>query len=384
MSLRKTWAVLVKESRHILRDPATLLLLLLVPVGLMIIMSYALIADIRQTPITVIDYSRSAKARRFLATLASSDDVVINRQATSYSEAEHYFDRDQTKALVVIPPEFADHLAAGQTAEVQIIVDGTDPATADHVIKHVVSRSQAFGLEQAAKTIGRTLPLAQTGLSGSSLPFGIDLRTRVWYNPALKNSHGIVPALIPIVLSMPAIVVMNAIVREKEYGTLETVFATPLGRSELLVGKLLPYVLTGLISAVVCALVAVNLFGVPFEGAFPLFLLLTTDFLLAAFAMGLFVATFISSQTAASVIGLLVFVFPGFFLTGIFYPVSSFPDLVQEESQWLPATHFVAIARGLMVKGQGLEALWQPALMLLALAVMMTVLAVFFFKKKLR
>ena len=160
--------------------------------------------------------------------------------------------------------------------------------------------------------------------------------------------------------------------------------ATPLGRSELIIGKLIPYTVTGLISSVICALVAVNLFGVPFNGSWLLYMLLSVDYLLAAFSMGILIATFLSNQAASSVIGLLVFMFPGFFLSGIFYPVESFPDLVKEESQWLPSTHFVAITRGLMVKGQGLEALWQPALMLVVLTILMTGLSVFFFKKKLR
>jgi ABC-2 type transport system permease protein len=381
MSLFKTWAVLVKESRHILRDPSTLILLLLAPVFLMIIMSYALIADIRETPITVMDNSRSTLSRQFLNTLANSKDIVVNKVIPTYDEAERYFDRSQTKALVVIPPNFAGQLAAGQPAEVQVIVDGTDPSTANHIINHVLSRAQIFGAQVAIKSIERTNPEL---ISYLQTPLGIDLRIRTWYNPDLKNTHGIVPAMIALVMSLPAMVVMNSLVREKEYSTLESIFATPLSRSELLVGKLLPYVFTGLISVVICALVAVKLFGVPFQGSFLLFLVLSVDFLLAAYAMGIFIATFLSSQAASSIIALLVFMFPGFFLSGIFYPVSSFPDLVQEEAQWLPSTQFVAITRGLMVKGQGLDALWYPAVMLLVIALMMTVLAVFFFKKKLK
>jgi len=384
MSPRKTWAVFVKESRHILRDPGTLLLLLLAPVLLMIIFSYALVADIRETPITVIDHSHSALSRQFLATLANSNDIIVDRQVSSYAEVERYFDRDQTKGLVVIPPDFANQLAAGKPVEVQILVDGTDPTTAQHVINHTVSRSQVFGAQMAAKHAGQTAFFDRIERSNSQPSAEISLRTRTWYNPDLKNTHGIVPAMIPIVLSLPAIVVMGAIVREKETGTLEGIFATPLGRGELLVGKLIPYVGAGLVSSITCALVAVNLFGVPFRGAMSLFLLLSTDFLLAAFGMGLLISVFLSSQAAASIIGLLVFLFPSFFLSGIFYPVASFPDLVKEEAQWLPSTHFVAITRGLMVKGQGLEALWEPALILLVLAIVMTSLAVFFFKKRLR
>lgn len=381
MSLFKTWAVLVKESRHILRDPSTLTLLLLAPVFLMIIMSYALIADIRQTPITVMDNSHSAMSRRFLQTLSNSEDIVVDKTAEAYADAEKYFDRNQTKALVVIPPKFGETLKAGRRSEIQLIVDGTDPSTAEHVINHVMSRAQVFGMEVAVQILGRTQPELVSFLQG---PLGIDLRLRTWYNPDLKNTHGIVPAMIALVMSLPAMVVMNALVREKEYSTLESIYATPLKRSEFLVGKLLPYVVTGLISVIICTLVAVKLFGVPFEGSFLLYLILSAAYLLAAFAMGIFLATFISSQAASSIIALLVFMFPGFFLSGIFYPVSSFPALVQEESQWLPSTQFVAISRGLLVKGQGIEALWFPTMMLGVIFLMMTVLAVFFFKKKLK
>ena len=382
MSLRKTWAVLLKESRHILRDPATLILLLLAPVLLMIIMSYALVADIRETPITVMDKDHSHLSRRFLATLGTGHDVIVDQTVGSYEDAERLFDRDQTKGLVVVPPNFGEYLAGGQPVEVQVLVDGTDPTTADHVINHVVGRSQAFGMEVALRTVNRTASPEEAG-AFSPQP-GLEFRPRTWYNPDLKNSHGIVPAMIPLVLSLPVIVVMNAIVREKEYGTLESVFATPLGRSELIIGKLIPYTIAGLISSVICALVAVNLFDVPFNGSWLLYMLLSVDYLLAAFSMGIFIATFLSNQAASSVIGLLIFMFPGFFLSGIFYPIDSFPDLVKEEAQWLPSTHFVAITRGLMVKGQGLEALWEPALMLVGVTIMMTALSVFFFKKKLR
>ena len=381
MSLFKTWAVLVKESRHIWRDPSTLVLLLLAPVFLMIIMSYALIADIRETPITVMDNSHSALSREFLQTLANSKDIVVDKVAETYSDAERYFDRSQTKALVVVPPNFANQLAAGKPVEIQLIVDGTDPSTANHVINHVMSRAQIFGVQVAVRSVERTQPEL---ISYLQAPLGIDLRIRTWYNPDLKNTHGIVPAMIALVMSLPAMVVMNALVREKEFNTLESIYATPLARSELLVGKLLPYVLIGLVSVVICALVAVKLYGVPFEGSFLLFLLLSVDFLLATYAMGIFLATFISNQAASSMVALLIFMFPGFFLSGIFYPVSSFPDLVQEEAQFLPSTEFVAITRGLMIKGQGLDALWYPAVMLVVIFLMMTVAAVFFFRKKLK
>jgi len=377
MSLRKTWAVLRKETRHILRDSTTLALLLLAPPILLIIMAYGLIADIRETPVTIIDYSRSRLSRQYFAELSASNDLLVEHTASSYAEAERQFDRSQIKGLIVIPPDFARHLIAGEPAEIQVIVDGTDPATADHVINHVVSRSQMFGVDFAVRAIQRNRSLPD-------LKPAIDFRVRTWFNPDLKNGPGIVPAMIAMVMSLPAIVVMNAIVREKEHGTLETVFATPLKRSELLIGKLVPYTFVGLLSIILCVIVGMVLFNVPFRGNFVLFLALSTLFLLALYSTGILLATFISSQAAASLLGLLLFMFPGFFLSGMFYPVSSFPDVVKEEAGFLPATHFVTIARGLMVKGQGVTALAEPALMLVALTLLMAGLSLFFFKKKLR
>ncbi len=377
MSLRKTWAVLLKESRHIWRDPANLLLLLLAPAILLVIMSYGMVADIREVPITIIDYSRSELSRRLLHVLASSDDIIVGRVVEDYGQAERLFDRDQTKGLVVIPPDFATRIAATEPAQVQVIVDGTHPATAEHVINHVVSRSQVFGMEEALRVAG------PVGVMDRAAPI-IDFRVRTWYNPDLKNRHGIIPAMIAMVMSLPAVVVMNAFVREKEHGTLESIFATPLRRSELLIGKLLPYVFIGLLSIIICVLVAIHLFHVPFKGSVPLFLLLSLLFLLALYSMGLFISLFLSNQAASSLVGLLLFMFPGFFLSGMFYPVSSFPDIVQEESGFLPSTHFVDITRGLMLKGQGLAHLSEPSLMLAALTVMATGLSVFFFKKKLK
>jgi ABC-2 type transport system permease protein len=352
-------------------------LLLLAPPILLIIMAYGLIADIRETPVTIIDYSRSRLSRQYLAKLSASNDLLVNDMVGSYAEAERQFDRSQTKGLIVIPPDFAKQLIAGEPAEIQIIVDGTDPATADHVINHVVSRSQMFGVDFAVRAIQRSRSLPE-------LKPAIDFRVRTWFNPDLKNGPGIVPAMIAMVMSLPAIVVMNAIVREKEHGTLETVFATPLKRSELLIGKLVPYTFVGLLSIILCVIVGMALFSVPFRGDFVLFLALSTLFLLALYSTSILLATFISNQAAASLIGLLLFMFPGFFLSGMFYPVSSFPDVVKEEAGFLPATHFVTIARGLMVKGQGLAALVEPALWLIFLTVLMVVLSLFFFKKKLR
>ncbi len=374
MSLRKTWAVVVKEMRHIRRG-GSMLILVLIPLLVMIVFSVALAQDIKGVSITVLDQDKSALSRRFLMTLSNSQDVVIGPQAQSYGQAEGWFDRSLIKALIVIPPGFGETLVGGGSVAVQIVVDGTDPTTAGHVITHVASRSQAFGVEQAMRTLGRTAPV---GLD--AVP--IDLRVREWYNPGLRNLNGLVPAMLAIALTLPAINVMSALARERELGTMEIIFATPLGRGELLIGKVLPYVALGMISAVLCALAAVALFKVPFRGSFFIYLALCLLFFLASFSMAMVLSIFIRTQAVAILGGMLVFIFPSLFLAGIFYPIGSMPPEMQMESQMLPATSFVAITRGLMIKGQGLDSLRNQVLILLGSALVYAAMSIKLFKKR--
>ncbi|MFQ5614307.1 MAG: ABC transporter permease [Anaerolineae bacterium] len=389
MNPAKTYAVMRKETRHILRDRTTFLMLLLIPVFLMIVFAYSLAVDVREVPITALDHDRSALSREFLTMLAGSQDLVLAAEAQSYAQVEAWFDRSKIKAVVVLPPDFSEQVQAGQAADVQVLVDGTDPATAQFAITHILSRCRAFGYELAARVVNwRAAAPGGAGssnvdlLSPASFKEPLDLRVRTWYNPTLNNQTGIVPALLALVLNLPAVAVMSAIVREKELGTLEGIFATPLGRSELLAGKIAPYIVCSLISAVLCAAAAVYIFDAPFRGSLALFLLLAADFFLAAFSLALLISIFLSSQAASSLVGLLVFLFPGFFLSGIFFPISAFPDLVKLEASFIPSTPFVAIARGLMIKGQGLPALWPQAVLLLGTGVMMTGLSILLFKKR--
>jgi ABC-2 type transport system permease protein len=380
MKLTKTYAVMIKEMRHILRDRTTFLMLLLIPVFLMIAFAYSLAVDVKEVPITLLDEDRSPLSREFVAVLSSSKDLVTGPEAENYTQIESWFNRGLIKAVVVIPPTFSEKLNAGELSHIQVLVDGTDPTTGEFAINHILSQSQDFGHEVAIRVYNRRAS------QGSSFPVKepIDLEPRIWYNPELSNEKGIVPAMLALVLSLPAVAVMSAIVREKELGTMEMIFATPLGRGELLVGKLVPYVVSSLISSILCAAAAVYIFNVPFRGSLPLFLLLSLDFFLHAFSLALLMSIFLSSQAAASLLGLMVFLFPGFFLSGVFYPISAFPALVKEEASFLPTTPFVAVVRGLMIKGQGLATLWPQAILMFGMGMSLAFVSVLLFKKKLR
>jgi ABC-2 type transport system permease protein len=211
----------------------------------------------------------------------------------------------------------------------------------------------------------------------------IDLRVRTWYNPSLKSEVDLIPGLISMVLGLPALSVALTLSHEREHGTLEQLLATPISRIELLVGKMLPYIFFGLLNVIMIPLVAIAWFGIPFNGNFALYLLLSVIFLFAILALGTIVGVFMRTQAAALALSFLVIFFPGFFLTGIFFPIVSMPEVMRLEALALPGTHYAIITRGVFLPGVGLEVLWPYGIMLFGLGLVFIVIAALFFRKKL-
>lgn len=376
MNLARTLSIIRKEMWHILRDRRTFLLVTVSPVFLLLVFAYSMSVEIRNVAIAILDYDQTTLSRRYRDGLASTGDILIRYWPEDYAELEIRLERRQAKAAVVIPAGFERDLIAGREASLQVIVDGTDPNTANHTITHIGGYTQGLALEILGEALERQ------GVSADQLA-PIDLRMRTWYNPTLKPIIGWVPGLIAIVLGMPAVAATLALTAEKEKGTLEALITTPLRRSELLVGKLIPYVLSGLVSAVLCALVGVYLLGAPFRGSPFLYLLLSADFFLAALSISLVISVFVPSQQAAMVCALLIFLFPGFFMSGLFYPIASMPPEMKMEAYMMPTTHYLAITRGLFLKGLGISSLWPFALALLVMGIVVTGVAILTFKKRL-
>ncbi|NIN69462.1 MAG: ABC transporter permease [Anaerolineae bacterium] len=376
MDLRRTLSIMRKETWHILRDRRTFILVTLSPVFLLLVFGYSMSVEIRNVAVAILDHDQSALSRRYRDGLASTGDIRILFSPRDYDDLRSRLERRQAKAAVVIPAGFEDDLLAGREASLQVIVDGTDPSTANHAMTHIAGYTQSMALEIVREALERQ------GVSADQLT-SIDLRMRTWYNPTLKPIIGWVPGLIASVLGMPAVAATLALTAEKEKGTLEALIATPVRRSELLIGKLIPYVLSGLVSAVLCALVGIYWFGAPFRGSPLLYLLLSADFFLATLSIGLLISVFVPSQQAAMVCALLIFLFPGFFMSGLFYPIASMPPMMKMEAYMMPTTHYVTIARGLFLKGLDMHALWPFALALFVMGVLVTSAAILTFKKRL-
>jgi len=366
-----------KECLHIIRDPRTLFLVTLSPAFLLFTLTYVLTFDVQQVSYAVLDQDKSELSRRYVAGLVSEEKVSLAGYVSSYSEIDGWFLHRQTNAVVVIPPGFQADLGRRRSATIQVILDGTDPVIASNALVRVRARIQGFIVQEG---LG---PLSPSGAAlASTLP--LDVRLRIWYNPGERSLFSLVPGLLGVVLIMPTLSGAVALAREKETGTLEQLLATPMGRAEFWFGKLIPFVISGLLSCVLAVMVATIWFKVPFRGNGLAFGLLVLDFLVATTGLSLLIASFVSSQQAAMIGNFLIFFLPSFFLSGLYQPVPKELSPSTLASYSLPTTYFVLIARGVLLKGVGLAELWLEALVLAVLGGVSLGLGIGLFRKKLR
>lgn len=376
MSLRHVYAVTLKEIRHILRDKATFFLVVFTPTLLLLLLAYAVTADITHVPISVLDMDHSPTSRAFIEQITLGDDLELISHVNNIKAIEDQLLKGSIKAAVILSPSFERGLYAMRGAGVQILVDGTEPQSGGFAVDKIALRSDEF--------ISKLLvnQFAAQGMNIENL-LPIDVRTQTWYNPNLKASVDIIPGLLSIVLALPGMSVALTLAREREHGTLEQLMASPVGKSELLLGKMIPYILSGLINIPLTTAIALYWFGVPFNGNFGLFVLLSSIFFFANLSMGVLIGVFIHSQAAALALSLLLVLFPGFFLTGIFFPIAAMPPIVRMEALALPGTHYAIITRASFVTGAGIDVLWLYGLALLLMGIAFTGIAAYSFKKKL-
>jgi ABC-2 type transport system permease protein len=365
-----------KEINHILRDSYTLFLVLFTPTLLLLFMAYALTVDLKNIPIAVIDHDRSQTSRAFIHQITAGQDLELYAQISSMDEVEQMLMLGQIKAAVIIGPDFTEDLLSMHGVSLQIIIDGTEPESGGYAVDHIGLRAEEFISELFAeqyKDLGFSLETLRP----------IDLRIRTWYNPSLKPRNDLIPGLISMVLGMPALSVALTLAHEREHGTMEQLLATPIRRTELLLGKIIPYIFVGLANVIIIPVLAMIWFHIPFNGNFPLFFVLSAIFLFAILSMGMIIGVFMRTQAAALALSFLLIFFPGFFLTGIFFPIVSMPEIMRLEALGLPGTHYAIITRAVFLTGIGIESLWPYAIMLLILGFAFAGIAALFFRKKL-
>ena len=377
VSIRHIWAVTRKEFDHIVRDRSTLFLVLFTPTLLLLLMAYALTVDIKHVPLAVLDYDNSPASREFVQQITAGQDLDLYAYVTDMSQIEAMLRRGQIKAALIISPGFARDLQALKGLPMQVIIDGTEPNSGNFAVDHIAQRAQELFINQALSA-----QLQAHGIQPESLQ-PLDLRVRTWFNPDLKPSNAMIPGLISMVLGVPALSVALTLAHEREHGTLEQLLATPITRSELLLGKILPYIIVGLINVIIIPILAILWFQISFNGSFPLFFGLSAIFMFSVLSLGMIVGVFMRTQAAALALSFLVVFFPGFFLTGIFFPLASMPEEARLEALSLPGTHYAIVTRGIFLQGVGLDVLWPYTVMMLGLGIAFTLIAALFFRKKL-
>ena len=367
MSVKRFISILVKEYRHILREPRTLWMVFLSPAFVLVALSTIFVSGSSRIDLALWDQDRTPLSRQFAGTLSSDTDFSVDH-VSGYEEIEGLLVQRRIDAALIIPPGFADTVERGDTASVQVILDGVDTLVAGQATGSLLGHATHFGL-----ALSRQLSLP---------PVPLQIHSQSAYLPGAAERDSMIPGLIPIVFSLPVIAAALALAREREAGSLEALIATPVRGVEFLGGKLVAYVTTALVGLLPVWLVTTALFGVPFRGNPVLLVALTGDFLLASVGMALFVGNLVRSQKAATVIALFIFFVPGFFLAGLIDPIDTTDLLGTSFSYILPTTHFVTICRALFLKGATLVEMWQPALALLGLSITWLGLGAVTFKKR--
>lgn len=352
MSLKRLFAVMHKEFIQIRRDPPSLVIVFIMPVMMLLLFGYAVTTDVNHIPLAVFDQDNTRASRELAESLVNTGYFDLARTVEDEAEIKSLLDAGEVRAALVIPPGYAKSLRRGETAAAQLLVDGSDPLVA----RTALSMAEITGLFRSQE-----LRLAALKKEGITLPAGpaVELRARAWYNPGLESLKFNIPGLIGLIMqNITMMLTAFALVRERERGTLEQLMVTPVKGVELMVGKLIPYILIAFLDMGLALGVGTLWFGVPVAGSVLLLLGLTFLFLLFALGMGMLFSTVARTQLQAMQMTML-FILPSVLLSGFMFPRASMPPVIQYLGNLIPLTYFLEILRGIMLKGAGISHLWK-------------------------
>jgi drug efflux transport system permease protein len=370
MRINRIWPIAKKEFFQILRDRRTLIFILMTPLMQLIIIGYATGGQITNISLAIVDQSHTSNSRALIDAYIASGQFQAGPVVGSLAEAKLAIDRGAARAAIIIPPEFGRDLGKGGPAEVGFLVDGTEPNTANTVL----AASQLIGQAQSVLVLPQTL---------NSRSQAFDVRTRVLYNPQLSSAFYQIPALIGLILQLTTLnLTVEAIVREREAGTMEQLIVTPIRPIELIVGKLIPYACASLCTASMVFIAGILLFQVPVNGNVLLLLGFMLLFLLVPLGAGLWISAVSQTYRQAQALNLL-FLLPGFLLSGQFFPIESMPKVLQFVTYLVPLRYFLPVLRGIFLKGIGWPELYPQAIALVFWATFFMYLASSRFKKTL-
>ena len=375
-------AVMAKEFRHIVRDFRSLAIIFLMPVVMTFLYGYAMNLDIKNIPLGIVDADGTPESRELVEAFTSSGQFVLARRYPDPEAVEAGMRNREAVLTVVIPEGFARSLGGGPERPIELMVDGSNNNTASVAMGYARGIVSKKAIATVVTALGISEGLPSSVLEGEGLP--IELHPRFWYNPEQRSSHYLVPALIAIILMMAsALLTSVTVVREKESGTLEQLLVSPVRPGELIIGKVLPYGVLAMADGAFILFFGSLVFGVPIRGSLLVLFGFTGLYILAALTIGLIISTLVNQQRVAMMGALLVSILPAFMLSNFIFPVRSMPRLLQLISPAVPATHYIPIIRGVLLKGLGAGAFLSNGIFLGALMFALTAASIARFKPRL-
>jgi len=369
-------SIIRKEFLQILRDRRALAIVLIIPIMQLFLLGYAATNDVRNIPLAVYDQCHCTESRALLDSYRAADYFRLAYTVFSEEEIRQLIENGDARAAIIIPPDYNLRLARGD-AQVAFILDGSDPTSAS------TAYSAAILIGQAHATDLMLERLQASGVNIARIHQPLEVRTQVWYNPDLVSNYFMIPGVIGMILyAITSILTATSVVRERERGTIEQLIVTPIRPWELVVGKVLPYVLIAFINTFEVLALGHWFFGVPIRGALSLILLTSGLLLLSGLGIGLFASTIANTQQEA-MLTVWMTLLPAIFLSGFFFPLEAMPKLLQWISIIIPLRYYLVIIRAVMLKGAGLPAVWLETLALFLFGMLILMAASLRFRKRL-
>jgi ABC-2 type transport system permease protein len=376
MSFTRFLAVAHKEVVQILRDTRSLIIVVIMPVILVLLFGYGVNLDLKGMPVYVYDRDGSQQSQDLLKRFQASDDFHIVRIVNDYPTLARSLDNGDAKMGIVVPWDFSQRLQDGRPAQVQALVDGTDDNSANVGIGYARAVVQGYSADIQLDWLRNRGQLVQ--------PTSVSVETRTWYNEDLESSAFIVPGVLALVMSViGAFLTSLTIAREWERGTMEQLISTPVTPLEIMLGKLVPYFTIGMFDVIVCALIAIYWFHVPFRGSFLTLLVSSAMFMVVVLSLGFFISVIAQSQLAASQIALLATFLPAFLLSGFLYAIEQMPIVLQWITRILPARYYVSVLKKIFLKGTPTALLYADLVPLAVFTLALALLATHSFHKRL-
>ncbi|MDH3710238.1 MAG: ABC transporter permease [Cyclobacteriaceae bacterium] len=360
--MKRFLAFVRKEFYHIFRDKRTLVILFGMPVAQIMLFGYAITNEIKDAKIAILDKSKDHLSKRLSEKILSSGYFVLEDYLNAEHEAEGIFQEGSVKMVLIIGEDFDENLQQNHTSHIQLLADATDPNTANTLINYTASIIRSF---QSELNDHRSLPLTITP------------EVRMLYNPNLKSVFLFVPGLITVILMLvSAMMTSISITREKETGTMEVLLASPMQPLQVILAKVVPYLLLSFVNALAILILGYYVFGVPINGSLILLLLECILFILMALSLGILISTVTHTQQTALLISLMGLMLPTILLSGFIFPIENMPWILQMISHIIPAKWFIIVVKSIMLKGVGIGYFWKETLILVGFTLFFVILSV--------